>query len=129
MAAKVYACLSCIPQIIKTRLFSEYIPGWAVFSFSMCLNPAYFRNENNLIQIVFTSLRVYTTMQKFGLGRFEKFNSARPSSQQNKGKNEFFSFIFKKSICIFCITTKQTAALNNFEDFVFVDNLIFRLIN
>ncbi|XP_074630349.1 protein arginine methyltransferase NDUFAF7, mitochondrial-like isoform X3 [Acropora palmata] len=27
MAAKVYACLSCIPQIIKTRLFSEYIPA------------------------------------------------------------------------------------------------------
>ena len=118
MSGKVTVCLSLPPQIMKTRFFSEYIPGWAVFSFSMCLNPAYFRNENNLIQIVFTSLHVYTTMQKFGLGRFEKFNSARPSSQQNKGKNEFFSFIFKKSICIFCITTKQTAALNNFEDYL-----------
>ena len=128
MAAKEFARLFCIPQIIKTRVFSEYIPGWAVFSFSMCLNPAYFRNENKVIQIVFASLHVYTTMQKFGLGRFEKY-AARPSSQQNKGKNDFFSFIFKKSMCMFCITTKQTAALNIFEDSVcfIVCNLICSL--
>ena len=120
MAAKEFARFFCIPQIIKTRVFSEYIPGWVIFSFSMCLNPAYFRNENKVIQIVFASLHVYTTMQKFGPGRFENFNSARPSSQQNKGKSEYFSFIFKKSMCIFCITTNQTAASNIFEDCLFL---------
>ena len=32
-------CLSWTFQILKNRLFSEYITGWAVFSLNMSLNP------------------------------------------------------------------------------------------
>ena len=40
MCGKVAICLSLPPQIMKIRLFSEYITGWAVFSLNMSLNPA-----------------------------------------------------------------------------------------
>ena len=39
MRGKVALCLSLPPQIMRTRLFSEYIKGWAVFSLNMSLIP------------------------------------------------------------------------------------------
>ena len=39
IGGKVAVCLSWTPQILKTRSFFEYIPGWAVFSLNMSLNP------------------------------------------------------------------------------------------
>ena len=116
MAAKVAARLLWTPQTVKTRLFSKYVPGCAVFSFSMSLKSGLFHKwkQDDLLKLSFLACRLLACR---GLSSAASKNSTLQDHPVNRIKVKVnFSFRSQEiCVCVFCIPPQQTATLNIFE--------------